>query len=275
MIRLQSNRVITVVPSSRIWMTIPRCSFVLWRGAFGATIPRTMTWPRRASRGGSSSPWERVQPLSFNIFYFFFAVVNKPLNVAEMVSWFVYCGGSAITSLERSSMEQRGWRARERAATGPLSSSRPITEGPRDWTSEWDPYRSGGDGMKRSWPAVRPNGERISRSVKDLGEGTRFGLASRADPNPKRIAEVPRISVNSGRISARCIWGSKENRSRAPHICYWGDAPKIGAKLGERTKRAPTAATVRPASKARGPLPRGLAISLASIVSHRSDHLVR
>jgi len=45
------------------------------------------------------------------------------------------------------------------------------------------------------------NGGRISRSVEDLGEGTRFGLASRADPDPTRIAEVPRVSVNNSRIS--------------------------------------------------------------------------
>jgi len=35
--------------------------------------------------------------------------------------------------------------------------------------------------------AVRPNGRRVLKLIKDLGEGVRYGLASRADTAPHEI----------------------------------------------------------------------------------------
>jgi len=76
---------------------------------------------------GSSSPWERVHPLLFKLIIIFLfllcCILISPQErggVAEwMAAWFVYYKGFAATSLERSSVEWRTWRAWGSAATAP------------------------------------------------------------------------------------------------------------------------------------------------------------
>jgi len=61
----------------------------------------------------------------------------------------------------------------------------PSSKGGPNWTFKGDPYRTKWSNQD---PAVRPNG-RVSRSIRDLGKGIRFGLASRASPTPQETDE--------------------------------------------------------------------------------------
>jgi len=106
-------------------------------------------------------------------------------GVAEwMAAWFVYYKGFAATLLERSSVEWWKWRAWGSAATASEPSyPRLRREAPIGHSKAIHTGRNNQD------PAVRPNGRRVSRSIRDLGKGTHFDLASRAGPTPQETDE--------------------------------------------------------------------------------------
>jgi len=138
---------------------------------------------------------------------------------------------------------------------------------PSDWTSKCDPYGSGGNGKDS---AVQPNGGRVSRSTKNLGEDI---LASRADPAPHETDE----SRDGSRQSLRVNGFKDSKRTDRGHL-----APII---QGIRQKSAQNSENL--SERRRRPLFGWRAIRknhlrgdpaiplLANPVSHRSDHLSR
>jgi len=64
---------------------------------------------------------------------------------------------------------------------GPESSSRPV-KGRPTVIGHSNVIHIGGNGVARTPSCGERKEKRVSRSIKDLGQGTRFGLASRADP---------------------------------------------------------------------------------------------
>jgi len=98
----------------------------------------------------------------------------------------LYNAGSRNIVLERTTWEGES-RVPEEVPPQAPSQTRPIAGeygGPSSLTSGRDFHGSGGK-EHREDRATWPNGGRVPRLAKDLGEDAHFGLASRADPAPE------------------------------------------------------------------------------------------
>jgi len=156
-----------------------------------------MTRPRRASRRGPRLLGSEFISYYSNNHYFFFCFVfalpyiNKPTGTWRSGG----ADGSVVYVLRRICRniveeEQRGMAkvaCLRKCRYGPRVKLSPsLKESPKLDTQRRSIWFQGVKGKSKDL-AVRPNGRRVLKLIKDLGESVRFGLTSRVDTAPHEI----------------------------------------------------------------------------------------